>query len=144
MAPFPHDEAEAVFGSRFLPLLHGTLDEVLGYQRRYTRTSLQEALTKAGFTVEAMFDFNRAATLPWWFNGKVLRRRHFGRLQLKILNMTVWLLRPLDKQLPWGRHVVGRGGAQEPRSGSARQQAGLLYPAFLDERRPLRRQYSYR
>ncbi len=83
------------------PSLYGTLDEILGHERRYTRVSLHEALTKAGFTVETMFDFNRATTLPWWFNGKVLRRRHFGRLQLKILNLTVWLLRPLDKLLPW-------------------------------------------
>ena len=37
------------------PFLHRTLDEVLGHQRRYTRASLQEALTKAGFTVGTMF-----------------------------------------------------------------------------------------
>jgi SAM-dependent methyltransferase len=83
------------------PNLHGTLDEVLGHVRRYTRKSLRDALETAGFEVEHLFDFNRATTPAWWWNGKVLRRRHFGRLQLKIVNHTVWLMRPLDSILPW-------------------------------------------
>jgi len=83
------------------PRLHGTLDEVLGHVRRYTRASLSEALSKAGFETERLFDFNRATMPAWWFNGKVLRRRHFGRLQLKLMNMSVWLLRRLDPVLPW-------------------------------------------
>jgi len=89
------------------PALHGTLDEVLGHVRRYTRKSLRTALETAGFEVEHLFDFNRATTPAWWWNGKVLRRRHFGRVQLKIVNHTVWLMRPLDKILPWhGTSVV--------------------------------------
>lgn len=89
------------------PALHGTLDEVLGHVRRYTRKSLRTALEAAGFEVEHIFDFNRATTPAWWWNGKVLRRRHFGRVQLKIVNHTVWLMRPLDKILPWhGTSVV--------------------------------------
>jgi glycosyltransferase involved in cell wall biosynthesis len=89
------------------PNLHGTLDEVLGHVRRYTRQSLREALEKAGFEVEHVFDFNRATTPAWWWNGKVLKRRHFGRVQLKLVNHTVWLMRPLDAILPWhGTSVV--------------------------------------
>jgi glycosyltransferase involved in cell wall biosynthesis len=83
------------------PGVYGTLDEVLGHERRYTKASLRAALEKAGFEVEKLFDFNRATTLPWWFNGRVLRRKHFGRVQLKLVNHTTWLLRPLDRVLPW-------------------------------------------
>jgi glycosyltransferase involved in cell wall biosynthesis len=83
------------------PRLYGTLDQVLGHVRRYTRDSLRAALDAAGLEVETMFDFNRATTPAWWLNGRVLRRRHFGRVQLKLVNHTVWLLRPLDKVLPW-------------------------------------------
>lgn len=93
------------------PRLHGTLDEVLGHVRRYTRASLGEALRGAGFAVERIFDFNRPTTPAWWWNGKILKRRHFGRLQLKVLNMSVWLMRPLDHVLPWqgtSLIVVGR------------------------------------
>src|SRR6185503_6714061 len=89
------------------PALYGTLDEVLGHVRRYTKDSLRAALEKAGFEIETMFDFNRATTIPWWFNGRVLKRKHFGRMQLKVVNHTTWLLRPLDSVLPWiGTSVI--------------------------------------
>ncbi len=84
-----------------VPRAFGTLDEVLGHERRYTRDALGEALRKAGFEVETMFDFNRSTTPAWWFNGRVLRRRHFGKVQLKLLNVSVWLLRRIDPWLPW-------------------------------------------
>ena len=100
-------------GGRFVvlvpqnPKLYGSLDEVLGHVRRYTRDSLSGALENAGFEVETVFDFNRATTPAWWWNGRVLKRRHFGRVQLKIMNSTVWLIRRLDALLPWhGTSVV--------------------------------------
>jgi glycosyltransferase involved in cell wall biosynthesis len=83
------------------PGLHGTLDEVLGHERRYSRKTLEDALHRAGFQLEQMFDFNRSTTIPWWFNGRVLRRRHFGRLQMKLLNSSVWFLRRVDGLMPW-------------------------------------------
>jgi SAM-dependent methyltransferase len=83
------------------PGVYGTLDEVLGHERRYTRESLTAALRSAGFEIDALFDFNRATTPGWWFNGKILRRRHFGRVQLKVMNLSVWLLRRVDSWLPW-------------------------------------------
>jgi glycosyltransferase involved in cell wall biosynthesis len=84
------------------PGLYGTLDEVLGHERRYTRRTLGESLAAAGFEVERIFDFNRATAPAWWFNGRVLKRRHFGRVQLKLLNSSIWLVRRLDRWLPWG------------------------------------------
>jgi hypothetical protein len=81
--------------------LFGTLDEVLGHERRYTRQSLTEALERADFEVERMFDFNRVTTPAWKFNGQVLKRKHFSKLQLKIVNMMTWLFRRLDNALPF-------------------------------------------
>jgi len=83
------------------PRIYGTLDEALGHVRRYSRESLREALTRAGFEVESMFDFNRSTTPGWWWNGKVLRRRHFSRIQLKLFNETIWFWRRVDGLLPW-------------------------------------------
>ena len=37
----------------------------------------------------------------WWFNGRVLRRRHFGKLQLKVFDGLVGLWRHVDHWLPW-------------------------------------------
>ena len=71
------------------------------HERRYTRASLTTALRDAGFEIDEMFDFNRSTTPGWWLNGKILRRRHFGRVQLKVMNLSVWLLRRIDSWMPW-------------------------------------------
>ena len=81
--------------------LYGTLDEVLEHKRRYSRESLAQALAKAGFELETMFDFNRPTTPGWWWNGRVLKRRRFGKVQLKALDWSVWWLKRLDRFLPW-------------------------------------------
>jgi glycosyltransferase involved in cell wall biosynthesis len=83
------------------PGVYGTLDEVLGHERRYTRASLEKVLRERGFAVEQLFDFNRTTTPGWWFNGRILRRKHFGKLQLKLMNLSVWFLRRVDSWLPW-------------------------------------------
>ena len=75
------------------PALYGSLDEVLGHQRRYTRDDLQAALAGAGFTVESIFDFNRVTTPAWWLNGQVLRRLRFSAVHLKLVNSFTWLFR---------------------------------------------------
>jgi hypothetical protein len=79
----------------------GTLDAALGHLRRYQPGPLREALTAAGFEVERVFDFNRVSVPGWWLNGRVLRRRKFSRLQLKLLDTAMPLLRRLDRLWPW-------------------------------------------
>jgi len=83
------------------PGLYGTLDEVLGHQRRYTRKSLEELVTKAEFKLESMLEFNRAGVIAWWLNGRVLRRRTFGLGQIMALNLLTPVFRLIDKFLPW-------------------------------------------
>jgi glycosyltransferase involved in cell wall biosynthesis len=104
------------------PRLHGSLDEALGHVRRYTRDSLARALQVAGFEIETMLDFNRSTAPAWWFNGKVLGRREFGRVQLKILNLTVWFWRLVDPMLPWGGAsliAIARRGARDTEGAKA-------------------------
>ena len=83
------------------PRLAGSLDEVLGHVRRYTRQELTDKLSAAGFQVERIFSFNRIGVPGWWLNGRVLKRKHFGKLQLKFYDALVWLWRPLEHVLPW-------------------------------------------
>ena len=91
--------------------LFSSLDEVLGHHCRYSRQQLTGELDRAGFTVETLSDFNRFGVLGWWWNGLVCKRRDFGRVQLKIFNSIVPLLRHLDRFFPWsglGLLVVAR------------------------------------
>lgn len=80
--------------------LYGSLDRVLDHQLRYSKKLLRQRSEDAGFSVERIFSFNRIGVLPWFVSGKILRRRTFGRFQLKIFDSLVWLWRILDRVVP--------------------------------------------
>jgi 2-polyprenyl-3-methyl-5-hydroxy-6-metoxy-1,4-benzoquinol methylase len=80
--------------------LYSSLDEVLGHRCRYEKPVLAEELRTTGFELESMRDFNHFAIPGWWLNGKVLKRRHFSRSQLKLFNMMVPVVRRLDRLVP--------------------------------------------
>jgi glycosyltransferase involved in cell wall biosynthesis len=83
------------------PAIFGTLDEVLGHRRRYTKASLRAVAEAAGFEVKDVLQFNRAGTPAWWLNGKLLKRRTFGLVQIKALNALTPLFRRVDAVLPF-------------------------------------------
>lgn len=83
------------------PFLHGRLDEVLEHRKRFSASELKQSLLEAGFQIERIFDFNRFSVPGWWLNGKVLRREKFSKLELKIINTLMPLLRRIDKLWPW-------------------------------------------
>jgi len=92
------------------PALYGTLDEALEHRERYTQAGLRRALTTAGFRIETMFDFNRFSAPGWWLNGKILRRKTFSRVQLKLIDTMLPVLKRLDRLLPWsGISLIGIG-----------------------------------
>ena len=78
----------------------GTLDEVLGHKRRYSREALTKLAQDTGFEIEKMISFNRAGTLPWYVSGRLVKRRTVSLLQIKIFNWLVPLARLLDGILP--------------------------------------------
>ena len=81
--------------------LYSSLDEVLGHRCRYSRQELTDEVARAGFTVESISDFNRFGVLGWWWNGIKRKRRNFGRVQMKVFNAMIPLLRNVDRFLPW-------------------------------------------
>ena len=92
------------------PALYGTLDKVLHHRERYTQAKLKSALTAAGFTVEKVFDFNRVSVPGWWLSGKLLRRKTFSRVQLKVLDLLMPILSRVDRFWPWsGLSLVAIG-----------------------------------
>ena len=78
----------------------GTLDEVLGHHRRYTRETLARLAADCGFKVREMLEFNRTGSVAWYLNGKLLRRRSFGLGQIWSLNLLTPLIRRIDATLP--------------------------------------------
>ena len=92
------------------PSLYGSLDKALEHRKRYTLPDLSRALTESGFRVETVFDFNRIGVPGWWLNGRVLRRKTFSRVQLKVLDTGILVLRHIDRLWPWsGLSLIGIG-----------------------------------
>ena len=61
-------------------------------------------------------------------NGTVLKREHFSRVQLKILDWMMWLVRRIDHLLPWpGVSLIAVArrplGESVPRATAASQSA---------------------
>jgi 2-polyprenyl-3-methyl-5-hydroxy-6-metoxy-1,4-benzoquinol methylase len=79
----------------------GTLDQILGHQRRYTKATLAKLAQDCGFVIREIREFNRVGTPAWFLNGKVLRRRAFGLIQIWILDLLTPFFRVIDRFLPF-------------------------------------------
>ncbi len=84
------------------PRLYNTLDDALEHRERYTTEVLTGSLEKAGFHVDSLRDFNRFSVPGWFVNGNILRRRSFSKVQLKVLELGMPVVRRVDRMLPWG------------------------------------------
>jgi len=82
------------------PWNFGTLDEVLGHQRRYTKQTLAKLAADCEMDLCELIEFNRIGTIAWFLNGRVLRRRSFGLAQIWALNLITPLMRMLDRVVP--------------------------------------------
>jgi SAM-dependent methyltransferase len=83
------------------PWNFGSLDEVLGHKRRYTEASLRKAAEAAGLRVTQVVRFNRVSSLPWFLNGRILGKKSFGLLQIRIVDWITPISRVLDRFLPF-------------------------------------------
>jgi glycosyltransferase involved in cell wall biosynthesis len=94
--------------------LFSTLDQALEHFKRYSKRDLTLRMREAGFVDIQVRDFNRFGVLGWFLNGRILKRKHFSRIQLKIYNFITPLISRLDRVLPWhGLSVVAVGKKPE-------------------------------
>ncbi len=80
--------------------LYGSYDKALGHHRRYSRQGLEQALQTAGYRLVKSQSFNSLAILAWWWNSCLLRSEQVGKLQIKVFDMLVPLLRVVESILP--------------------------------------------
>ncbi|HEY8599491.1 MAG TPA: class I SAM-dependent methyltransferase [Thermomicrobiales bacterium] len=95
------------------PRLYGTLDEVVGHYRRYTRTEGIEKLCGAGFTVLRSRYFNSVGAVGRYVIGKVRRQQETGHGQVRFYDQRVVpVLSRMERLVapPFGQSlvVVGR------------------------------------
>jgi len=80
--------------------LYGSLDKVLGHKRRYSEKLLYDLAHQTGFKIAKLIYFNKISTLPWYFNGKILKRRTFGYWQILIMDTIIPIAKIFDKIVP--------------------------------------------
>jgi SAM-dependent methyltransferase len=99
------------------PSLFGSLDRSLGHKRRYSAAGIRGLLESHGFTVEAIYSFNKAGAPPWWAYSRVLGSKNINKPVLKIFDKTVWFWRRLDRFMPWpGLSLIAIGRRQPEQS----------------------------
>lgn len=98
------------------PGLYGSLDRRVGHRRRYRPPGLRERLRGPGFEDVRVEYFNRAGIVPWWVNGKLLRRsggyfENQSERALRWHNRLIRLLRVVEPfvPLPIGLSLLGFG-----------------------------------
>jgi SAM-dependent methyltransferase len=90
--------------------VYGTLDTALGHYRRYSHQELQQKMEQSGFRVKEILEFNRVSRPAWYMSGRVFKRRAVGAGQMKIFDRLVWLMRKVDRKLPWPpTSIIGIG-----------------------------------
>jgi len=78
------------------PLAFGSIDAVLGHERRYTPRTLSSRLEAAGFGVERLRHVNPVGLVGWFVSGRVLRRRQIPSGPLRLFDRAVPLLAAFD------------------------------------------------
>lgn len=88
-------------------VLYGEFDRAVGHHRRYEKRELTEKLEEVGFTVRETKFFSLLAMLPWFINGRLLKKDHLPTEQINLANRLVPLLR-LEKFIgpPCGLSLV--------------------------------------
>lgn len=80
--------------------LYGSFDEFLEHFRRYDRNEALALLQKTGYRNVKTFNFNALPILGWWLNAVVLKRQTMSKFQIKIFDMLVPFLRPIEAIVP--------------------------------------------
>lgn len=87
--------------------LYGEFDRAVGHFRRYEKRELREKLQQSGFQVRELKFFSLLAMLPWFINGRLLKRDYLPAGQANLANKLVPLLK-LEKLIgpPCGISLV--------------------------------------
>ena len=96
----------------FVPALqsiYGTLDTAFEHHRRYGRSQLRTALSRAGFRIRDSRYSNSVGVLSWFFAGRVLRRTTLSDRDVRLYDRWIvpWLSR-LERRVrpPVGQSLI--------------------------------------
>lgn len=89
--------------------LYGSVDRLVGHQRRYSRKELRDKLVAAGLRVRTMFYMNSVAVFGWFLNNRILKRKEESLGQVLLYDrLVVPMLKVLEDRVkpPFGLSIV--------------------------------------
>jgi SAM-dependent methyltransferase len=72
------------------PEIYAPIDRRFGHFRRYTKRSLREKLTAAGFRLEKLAYFNLLGYFAWWTSFRLLKQQRFDPRQVRLFDLMVF------------------------------------------------------
>jgi glycosyltransferase involved in cell wall biosynthesis len=112
------------------PGLFGSLDRSLGHKRRFSSREARHLLEEHGFSVEKIYQLNKAGAPPWWAYSRLLGSRKISKLVLKLFDKTVWIWRRLDGLIPWPGLSLIVVARKEAAAGSASAAGAANVPQY--------------
>lgn len=79
------------------PILYNKLDKGLFHFRRYTRSSLRQSISDAGFTIRKTWSFNALGIPAWITGGLLFREKEIKKGQMNAYDKLVPIARLLDQ-----------------------------------------------
>ncbi|MBF0618798.1 MAG: class I SAM-dependent methyltransferase [Candidatus Omnitrophica bacterium] len=91
-----------------LEWLYGSLDRLVGHERRYSRRNMLPKLARAGFEHGEIRYMNMPGVLTWFIAGRVLMRREFPYRSSLALDRIVPLIQGMENVFhpPFGQSLV--------------------------------------
>jgi SAM-dependent methyltransferase len=83
-----------------LPFLFGSLDELDGHHRRYTKRTFGKLFDGLPGSVSRLYYFNLIGVPGWFVKGRVLKQKRHTNDNYAIMNSLLPVVRPLEKILP--------------------------------------------
>lgn len=83
-----------------LEFLYSDYDRSIHHHRRYTKKSINQLLTGAGFAIEHTQYFNMIGIAGWWLKFCILKKKRIDRLSVQSFEKLVPAARLLEENLP--------------------------------------------
>jgi SAM-dependent methyltransferase len=85
------------------PFAYGSIDAMLGHERRYRKRQLATLLVRAGFEIERLAHVNPVGIAGWFVAGRIARSRQIPSGPLRLFDRCIPLFTALDRlHLPVG------------------------------------------
>lgn len=96
-----NDQGHLILNTPHHKYYKSKIDDHLGYNRRYESSELANLLKSKGFEIVYQTDYNKISLLGWVWHHLLLKSKSYGRVNLKIFNVLIPMIKIFDHLMPW-------------------------------------------